>query len=205
MGTPISTSAQRTIETFSLTGQTPSRRDLHNLGIDIKLLEQRHSAIKEHISRLEGFVNLKNIWIEQIRGHKTWDVLVDEAKLARVRAIRLITTENSYARYRPIFLGFLGYDVEVFLTRKGDWIIWYEGYSQGRGQFSRHHTAEAAVGRLKKIPTQFDNDLESIVQLLHEGLGRILDASIKAKEDRLNPLKELRNSFDESEVRNNFK
>ena len=206
MGTPISNTAQRVVEDFCLYGKIPSHDDRRSLGIDMRLLQQRHLQLKEHISQIEGYVNLQEACFglytrERV---KTWDVLVEEAKLTKQRVLRLTTEPDRNNRVWPLFQFGFEYDVEVFLTRTGSWIVWEGGNGiSSASHFTRFHRVWDIVIRLRSIPERNYGEIEeSIIPLLHKNLSRILEASIAAKEDRLAPLKELLLNFNESDLRN---
>jgi hypothetical protein len=206
MGTPISTIARQAIENFCLEGIVPESDTLHALGIDVKLLEQSYGAIKEKLSQLEGYQTLEAACAGRyVREYvKTWDVLVEEAGLTGTRVLRFLEERDSIWPW-PLFSHHAYGDVEVFLTRNGDWIIWDGGDSDRRPHsFVRRRTVRTMLKALDPLlkPRRWDSDYPAL--LLRSNLKRFVTVSIAAKKSRLAPLESLDEFLSGTDDRNNL-
>jgi hypothetical protein len=239
MGTPNSTItssgdiAKQALEDYVLRGITPDIATLCALGLDVKLLTKRHEAIKPQLPYLECD-NLEDTCDYVREGTKTWKDLVDEAGLTGTKVLRFATGVARDKLLRPIFslnpIDSGGYvEVEVFLARNGDWLIWNGGDwgKEKSSRFTRHETAEEVIKRLREIegdeheffsshyyelrywslpghhPNKGRDDEDCPIALvLAKHIVALLQASISAKTSRLTNQTTLREKFDEVDKRN---
>ena len=230
MGTPNSTISKQALEDYLLGGVTPDISTLCALGLDVKLLKERHEAIKPQSPYLEGYTFLEDA-CEHVRDYtKTWKVLVGEAELTGTKVLRF-ATGGTFASpifsLNPIGNGGYGRAVEVFLVRNGDWLIWDGGdHPKTPPRFTRHRTVEQAVKRLREIegdehefyslcygelrywslpghqPNKGRGEKHSVALILANHLVVLLQASIAAKQSRLLTQTTLRDNFNKIDQRN---
>lgn len=195
MGTPISKSAVATqsLVDFCLYGTLPDTKTLRLLGIDVKMLEQSYEAVKEKLPQLDGYVALEDACRgryarEHVQNY--WDVLVAGAGLTGTRVLRFTTDEDNYPHPRRPLFGHHGFgDIEVFLARNGDWIIWDGGAHPGRpATFVRRRSVRTMLNSLDPLLDPRYAGKPNRAFVLRENLHRFLDAGISAKETRLAPL-----------------
>jgi hypothetical protein len=230
MGTPNSTIPEQALEEYLLGGVTPELRVLCALGMDVKLLKNRYEAIKPQLPYLEGYTMLESA-CEHVRDRtKTWKDLVNEAKLTGTKVIRFAFLVNTFnapiLSLYPVGNGGYGRDIEVFLVRNGDWLIWDGGdFPETPPRFIRHRTAELAVDRLREIggnqheffsshyqelrywpfpglqPNRVGRQEQSVALVLAKHLSWLLQASIAAKQSRLLTQTTLLDTFNKVDQR----
>lgn len=191
MGTPISKTAMaiNALADLLIHGIKPTPDVLYALGIDTKILQATYDDIKQHLPQMDGFVALE-VAVGGRYNHEftqDWDQLVEEAGLTGVRVCRFDVPDFNQPA-KPLLLNLSDDDIEIFLTRNGEWIIWDGGNPSRQCQFIKARTVPAMLRSLQPLITRKRFLSKTSPQmLLTGGLHRLLLNSIYAKQHRLTP------------------
>lgn len=148
MGLPNSESQQKTLFRLQLRGTQPSLEELESRGLGSIFLEEKFAKFKPYVEYMSGQKNMEDLWAYAYE-IETWTQLVQERGVTGVKALRLFLEFDDGHQAPLLTLNSLGRGawtrrVEVFVTRKGEWIVFFENGSTRRLTF---HASVKSLGR----------------------------------------------------------
>lgn len=210
MGTPISKTAIQVLREFFGRGVTPDNDTLSKLGIDKILLRHTHASFRSAIGWIDGFRPLEDA-CKHARNHRTWTTAVRNSPHKDARVLRFATSSIAIPGLLRLesLTGDHDIEIEVFLTRMGEWIVWYGGKPHENYRdvaFTKHTSVDEVLKRLENLrgDRYRYSGSSSVAFQLREGLIRFLEESIDEKQRRLDSLKELHADFKRADMRNDL-
>lgn len=221
MGTPNSIIAQQTLETYILAGVPAEIDTLCALGLDLKLLEDRCQAIKPQLPYMEGYQLLETIGDMMPPTRSGWAATVARAELTGTKVLWFRDPAKNGRSILTLFPNGSGsfLEVDVFLLRNGEWLIFYGGKYGDEALFTGHETPTQAIARLHELEggshryyssssaelnywpihskrTDAGHDqISPLALVLYLHLGKLLEVSIAAKAKRLATQQDLLADF----------
>jgi len=190
MGMPISEEVQQLVADFWLKGEKMDLADFVRYGFDARFLELKFELFKPQIPYMADFEKLEDAYsYEHVKS--TWAEYVAWSELTGTRCLWF--NQSRVERYSQLYLnpirGGSSPIVQVFLTRKGTWLV-YTNHAT-TSEIARFMTYETVADLLDGLRARegethrFFEYGDSAAMVLARRLDMFLEDSIKDKEERL--------------------
>ncbi len=147
------------LEGLLIRGTSPHPLTLEDMGLDLKYLARTVEIVKSEISSLPSYGLMKNA-INPTRDNGRWHKLAEASGYGDVPCLRLVTRHESLLgyqiQYAPLLrlspvTGGRDVDIELFITWRGEWIVYHGSQLHDEKLFTEHGSTEKMCTRLAEL------------------------------------------------------
>jgi hypothetical protein len=143
---------QKAVFRLQLRGGYMPLHELEKAGLGSVFLEEKHTKLKPLLKYMTGQKNLEDLWAYPYEIER-WKEIVERHGLTGLQCLRFFTQDHRGYKSRILTLsGGSSPRIEVFLTRKGEWLVFAEGGSTGT--ITTHDSVQSLGRKLRTIARQ---------------------------------------------------